>query len=101
MLKNDIEYQFINDVLNNRFDSKYIIPIVLDKHKIYSKLKEEEVGNNNDVSNIYFTETLENKDGIIEENQKTQMMILKTLNHEKTLGKIDFKSYLNQEYTIK
>jgi hypothetical protein len=102
MLKQDIEYQFINDVLNDNFNSKYIIPIVLDKHKIYSKLKEDhdESHENNDDSNIYFSESLENKDGIIEENQRTQMTTLKTLFHEKTLNKIDYKSYLNQESNI-
>ena len=102
MLKEDIEYQFVNDVLNDNFNSKYIIPIVLDKHKIYSKLKEDhdESHENDDDSNIYFLESLENKDGIIEENQRMQMTNLKTLFHEKTLGKLDYKSYLNQESNI-
>jgi hypothetical protein len=102
MLKEDIEYSFINDVLNDNFNSKYIIPIVLDKHKIYSKLKEDhdESHENNDDSNIYFSESLENKDGIIEENQRIQMTTLKTLFHEKTLGKLDYKSYLNQDSNI-
>ena len=102
MLKEDIEYQFINDVLNDNFNSKYIIPIVLDKHKIYSKLKEDhdEYHENDNDSNIYFSESLENKDGIIEENQRTQMTTLKTLFHEKTLGKLDYESYLNQESNI-
>ena len=102
MLKEDIEYQFINDVLNDNFNSKYIIPIVLDKHKIYSKLKEDhdEYHENDNDSNIYFSESLENKDGIIEENQRTQMTTLKALFHEKTLGKLDYESYLNQESNI-
>jgi hypothetical protein len=102
MFNKDIEYEFINDLLHDKFNSNYIIPIVLDKHKIYSKLKEdhdEQHENEND-SNIYFSESLENKDGIIEENQRTQMTILKTLFHEKSLGKIDYKSYLNQESNI-
>ncbi len=102
MFKKDISYNFINDVLNDKFNSKYIIPIVLDKHKIYSKLKEDHDQNpeNENDSNIYFSESLENKDGIIEENQRTQMIMLKTLFHEKSLGKIDYKSYLNQETNI-
>lgn len=100
MLEKDIEYPFINNVLHDIFQSNYIIPIILDKHKIYTKLKEEEHEIDDDTLNIYFTETLEDKNGILEENQRTQFITLKTILHEKKLNKLSFKSYLNQENDI-
>jgi hypothetical protein len=105
MLENGIEYSYINDVINDKFNNKkmdnWIIPIVLDKHKIYSKLKEENSHDENlEDSNIYFTETLENNLGIVEENQRTQMIDLWKINHEKVLNKISYQESLIQELNI-
>jgi len=99
MTKNNIEYSLINDIINDNFStSNFIIPIVLDKHRIYTKLKEEDKKteeNSGESSNIYFSESLENPDTIHEENQKIQMNTLKKLEHEYNLSKINFKKYLN------
>jgi hypothetical protein len=102
MFENGIEYNFINEIINDKFNSKNIIPIVLDKHKIYIKLKENDNDNvdNENEQNIYFSESLENKNGIIEENQKTQFINLKSLNHERALDKIDYKDFLNKAQDI-
>lgn len=101
MLKNGIEYNFINDVIHDKIDNNWVIPIVLDKHRIYSKLKEENNHDeNNEDSNIYFTESLENANGIIEENQRIQMTELWKINHEKALNKINFKESLIKELNI-
>ena len=103
MLENGIEYSYINDIINDKFNTtdNLIIPIVLDKHKIYSKLKEENIKDENLAdSDIYFTETLENNLGIIEENQRTQMIDLWKINHEKVLNKISYQESLIQELNI-
>jgi len=101
MMNNGIEYNLINDIINDKFNKNFIIPIVLDKHKIYTKLKEDnENVNNNEQHNIYFSESHENVNGIIEENQKTQSMILKNLYHDKALNKLSFQSFLNKVYDI-
>ena len=96
MLKNNIEYKLIDDIINDNFISNYIIPIVLDKHKIYVKLEEDQ----NENINALFSESFENKDGIIEINQKTQMIELKELYHNLSLQKINYKDYLNKVQNI-
>ena len=97
MFENGIEYKLINDIINNNFNSDWIIPIVLDKHRIYTKLKEDSdsITNEDKESNIYFSESSENKEGIIEENQRVQMMNLKKYLHDYRLSKLDLKTYLN------
>jgi hypothetical protein len=96
MIENGIEYKLINDIINNNFNSSWVIPIVLDKHRIYTKLKEDSNDSSDDKdSNIYFSESLENKEGIIEENQKVQMINLKKYLHDYRLSKLDIKTYLN------
>lgn len=100
MFKKGIEYNLINNIINDNFMNKIIVPIILDKHRIYTKLKEDEYDNvNNNEANTYFSESLENKNGIIEENQRLQMINLKKILHEyrKAISKIDIKTYLDQE----
>lgn len=97
MFKKGIEYTFINEIINDKFKESYIIPIVLDKHKIYAKLNlEKENIENNDDQNIYFSESLEDKKGIIDENQRTQMVNLKILFHDRALDKLSYKEYINK-----
>ena len=101
MLNNGIEYNYINNIVNNNFTNSFLIPIVLDKHRIYTKLKEEDVNNENIInSNIYFTETQENKTGIIEENQKNQMKNLWDIYHQRILNKISYKKSIHNEFDL-
>ena len=102
MVKEDIEYEFIKSVLSSDFSNKHILPVVLDKHKIYIKLKENDIPNNDDniPLNLAFSDTLEKKEGITEENQRSQFVKLKSLYHELALNKLDFKDFLNQEYNL-
>ena len=103
MHENGIEYGLINDIINDNFDtSNWIIPVVLDKHRIYSKLKEKDTDGDadEDESNVFFSESVESKNGVIEENQKTQMLKIKKLDHDYNLSKLTLKSYLNQVRTI-
>lgn len=100
MFKKNIEYNFINNIINDKFNLR-VIPITLDKHRIYAKLTDDENNFMNDNNlNIYFSESLENKDGIIEENQRTQMILLKSLGHECALEKFGYKEYLNKVSSI-
>jgi len=89
MFKKDIEYKLIDDLINEKFIYNNILPIVLDKHKIYVKLEEE--GDENIES--AFSETFENKNGIIEINQKTQFIELNKLFHNRALENIKFKNF--------
>ena len=109
IMENGIQYEAINDILNNHFKSEYIIPVVLDKHRIYIKLKEDKnniIHNNENSDNIvnssnkqvsYYNETLEDPEYIFEDNQLNQLINLKTLFHEKAIDNISYKKYLNQE----
>ncbi len=104
MLEKDIEYELINDMINDKFKSDIILPIVADKHKIYIKLKEGNDGDGDEEEdananaqgsqNAYFTESLENEAGIVEENQANQMALLKELYHKKVLQNIDYNKFL-------
>jgi len=100
LFEKGIDYKVLNEIINDKFHSKWIIPIILDKHRIYAKLKEDQEDDDNNIIdsnlNIYFTETLENKEGIIEDNQKIQLSKIKELGHNYALEKINLKEYLNQ-----
>lgn len=101
MIEKGIEYSLVNDIINNKFNTNWIYPIVTDKHKIYTKIKEDDViENNDDETDIYFSESLENKDGIIEENQRTQMITLKELYHNRIINRINYKTMINTELNI-
>jgi len=101
MIQNGIEYKFIENTLDNNFDNQIIIPVVLDKHKIFVKLKDENISKNDDQNNeqenlnIYFSESLEDKNGIIQENQKSELIKLKELFHNKAIGNLEYKKYIN------
>lgn len=111
MLENGIQYERILDIIENKFESQYIIPVVLDKHRIYAKLKEDKNDildhnalkneNNEQNSNIqYFSETLEDPAYILDDNQFTQFITLKSLFHEKAINNISYKDYLNKTNSI-
>ncbi len=92
---------------NIEYDYKkpWIIPIVLDKHKIYSKLKEESenenLENNNQTEtlneNVFFTDSQEDERGIEKIYQVTQLTKIKQLEHEaiKIRNYIPFLEYVN------
>jgi hypothetical protein len=99
LLEKGIEYQFINDIINDKFNDSYIFPIVLDKHRIYSKVRSEQdaqIEDENQNKNLYLFESRENIKGILEDNQKQQLSELKVLFHERALNNIDYKDYLNK-----
>ena len=99
LLEKGIEYPFINDIINDKFNNSYIFPIVLDKHRIYSKIKsdqEAQIEDENQDKDLYLFESRENTKGIIEDNQKAQLAQLKVLSRERALNNIDYKDYLNK-----
>jgi hypothetical protein len=107
LLKNNIKYKLIYDYIENNYSSKWIIPIVNDKHKVYANLKENDsIEENEDLSDslfkddYFFTESLEDTRGIIEENQRIQHIKLKEIEHQKALGKINYKNYIKDVNNI-
>ena len=106
MFEKGIEYKLVYDMFYDHFKSNIVIPIVSDKHKIYVNLKNNhKTDNNNDNINtsnlnIYFSESLEDKNGIVEENQFNQFILLKELNKNKSLDKIEYQSYINDFFEI-
>ncbi len=91
------------------YNKPWIIPIVLDKHKIYAKIKEDElednsdevkINNNNeeDVNmNVFFTDSQEDELGIEKVNQINQLKSLKNIHHLSMLkDKISFIDYVNE-----
>lgn len=86
-------YEMIEKGIDYNYDVPWIIPIVLDKHKVYIILQEEVINKNEgevDVQqkinmmnenneNSGFTESKEDPQGIQQENQKEQMKKIKEL----------------------
>jgi len=97
MYKNNINNPIIYDFLHNNFKNNWVIPITLNKHKIFSKLTEDnEQININEDSDFFFTDTLEDEKGITIENQITQFITMKKLLHESNLNKLPYKDYINE-----
>ncbi len=96
------------DKKNIQYDYKkpWIVPIVLDKHKIYSKLKEqydEEELNNNTTeeainTNVFFTDSQEDEKGIEKIYQVSQLTRIKQIEHEaiKIKNYIPFLQYVSE-----
>ena len=104
MFEKGIEYKLIYDIFYDNFKSNIIIPIVSDKHKIYVNLKEnrDQFDNekNNTIQNVYFSESYEDKNGIVEENQFNQFILLKELIHNRAINKIEYQTYINEFFDI-
>jgi len=111
MNERGIEYKLIYDMFYDKFKSNVVIPIVSDKHKIYVKLKDNAKNENNENNvnnkvndklnlNIYFSESLEDKNGTIEENQFNQFILLKELYHNRAINKIEYQNYINEFFEI-
>jgi hypothetical protein len=110
MLEDGIQYEGILNMIDNKFESQYIIPVVLDKHRIYAKLKEDKNNildetlnseiDGKDVNIQFFSETLEDPQYILDDNQLNQLITLKSFFHEKALNNISYKDYLNQTNSI-
>jgi hypothetical protein len=83
MYKENIHYPLINNIINNQFDNSFIIPIVLDTHKIFTNIdsNENEIINNNinqkNIEKVSFGLSYEDPEGYKEENQKN---LIKELN---------------------
>jgi hypothetical protein len=83
-------FEMIEKGIDYNYDVPWIIPIVLDKHKVYIILQEEVIEKNEEPNinkmmmnvnneNSGFTESKEDPQGIQQENQKDQMKKIKEL----------------------
>ncbi len=103
--ENGFDYPTIIDMYNNVYSNNWLIPVILDKHKIYSIVQEDasksgETSENNIDSEKYITQSLEDEAGIIKDSQVVQHEKLWKVKHDSVLGRIDYKSYLRTIYKI-
>lgn len=99
--ENGFDYPTIIDMYNNVYSNNWLIPVILDKHKIYSIVQEDESKNDDNInSEKYITQSLENEVGIIKDSQVRQHELLWNVKHDSILGRIDYKSYLRTIYKI-
>lgn len=115
-LENGFEYPVIEDLYNNIYSNSWIIPVVMDKHKIYSIMggeigeaaaqggegapKKRATLSENENEESYITETLESEEGIKAVNQINQHKVLWKVRHDAALGAIGFVDYMKMFYKI-
>ncbi len=100
--ENGFDYPTILDMYNNVYSNNWLIPIILDKHKIYSIVQEDDRKNenSNENSSAYITQSLEDEAGLIKESQVKQHELLWKVKHDSMLGRINYKDYLKIFYKI-
>ncbi len=93
--ENGFEYPVVEDLFYNIYGNHWILPVVLDKHKIYSIVQENSEGvseeKQNENSDSYIVESLEDESGVKKESQVDQHILLKRVKHDASLGKISYK----------
>ena len=100
------DYPTIIDMYNNVYSNNWLIPVILDKHKVYSIIQEDESiskkgdSENENNSEKYITQSLEDEAGISKDSQLSQHEKLWKVKHDSILGRIDYKSYLRTIYKI-
>ena len=116
-LEDGFEYPVIEDLYNNIYSNSWIIPVVVDKHKIYSIIggeigegaedgaegapkKRPAATSENENEESYITETLESEEGIKAVNQINQHKVLWKIRHDAALGGIGYVDYMKMFYKI-
>ena len=92
LLKNGIEYEIVNDYLENNYSKKWIIPVISDTKVIFSKIGKDSIGNSND--DILISDS-DLKDGFTTLNQVTQLKEWKEIQNKYSKDTITNKEYLN------
>ncbi len=93
--ENGFEYPTVEDAYNLVFSNRWIIPVIMDKHKIFSILQEDtEVVQKEGNEETFIVQSLEDESGIKKESQIEQQILLKRVKHDSVLGKISFKDYI-------
>ena len=107
MYKEDIHYPLVNDIINNKYDNKFIIPIVIDTHKIFTNINVESSENNfniinNDkkIENVSFGLSYENPSGYKEESQIKLVKELNENRYEFEQKKKDFQTFLDTQSNL-
>ena len=97
LLKKKIDYKKKLDIINNDFSDSWIIPIVYDKHIIFSniidKTKNEDDNNENINGKRILTQLRENLSGANEIDQKDLIIKLNEKNNNFEEGKINLINY--------
>ena len=92
LLKSGIEYEIINDYLENNYSKKWIIPVVSDTKVVFSKIGKDSMGN---VNNDVLLSDTDLKDGFTTLNQVTQLKEWKEIQNKYSKDVITNKEYLN------
>ena len=108
MLKENISYPLMYDIIQNKMNHKSIIPIVLDKHVVFTnvKVKNNDNINNNEDANIQeeigFISSFEDPSGIHEESQQKLINMLNQNKLDFEEQKINLQEFLvNQSQMYK
>ena len=108
MLKENISYPLMYDIIQNHMNHKSIIPIVLDKHVVFTNIKvknNENIENNEDINNqeeIGFISSFEDPNGIREESQQKLINMLNQNKLDFEEQKINLQEFLvNQSQLYK
>ncbi len=91
--ENGFEYPMVEDIYQQIYSNQWIIPVIIDKHKIYT-LQEgsrETDAEAEEDEKKYIVESLEDEAGIKKESQVDQHALLKRMRHDANIGKISFK----------
>jgi hypothetical protein len=93
--ENGFEYPIVEDLFYNIYSNHWILPVVLDKHKVFSIIQENSEGvseeKQNENSDSYIVESLEDQSGVKKESQVDQQILLKRIKHDASLRKISYK----------
>ena len=100
MLKENISYPLMYDIIQNKMNHKSIIPIVLDKHVVFTNVKvknNDNIDNNEDANEqeeIGFISSFEDPSGIHEESQQKLINMLNQNKLDFEEQKINLQEFL-------
>jgi len=94
LLNKNIEYKKKLDIINNNFSDSWIIPVVCDKHIIFTNIIEKDINENNEINNQrILTQLKEDPYGYTEIEQKELMQKIKENNLNFEEQKITITEY--------
>ena len=94
LLNKNIEYKKKLDIINNDFSDSWFIPIVDDKHIIFTNIIEKDINENNEINNQrILTQLKEDPDGSNEIEQKELLQQIKENNSNFEEQKITITDY--------
>ena len=87
---------YANEILNKKFSTKWIVPVVRDKFEVFSEIIDENYGENN----ILEVENSRNKDGIKVIDERMLLKKLSNIEENYNLKKLSLNQYLTEKYKL-